>query len=445
MKKIFLCLFFLFGPLCSLIGKEEIIVDLFTQEHLSPFYVASFDLSRSQLSHEYIQKLETLLQSDLIKNGKVRLLPKTAERDNFAFSNSKNVRSIGANGIIRGSVIANTLSITIYNTQTHQIQGIEGISLTNNLNLDRRKIHILADTITSAFFRIKGIASSHLLYSLTKKESSSSKNWKTEIWECDSDGANARQLTHDSTICMTPYYIPDETGHSKAFLYISYKHGQPKLFAASLKDGMSKRITLLPGNQLTPAISPKGNFIAFVCDATGNPELYLLPFNLLKGALGKPRIIFSSLSGAQGCPCFSPDESQIAFVSNKDGKPRIYVMDIPQHGTGKPWMITKKNRDNTSPAWSPDGTKIAYSALTEGVRQIWIFDFRKDQEYQLTFGKEHKENPSWGSNSFHIIYNTSTDQGGDLYLINLDDKNPFKITTGSGEKRFPCFEPKWSE
>ena len=148
-------------------------------------------------------------------------------------------------------------------------------------------------------------------------------------------------------------------------------------------------------------------------------------------------------SATQASPTFSPDGGKIAFVSDKerlaanlcDGNPRS-----SGYQTAGSIASTRKNRENTSPAWSPDGKKLAYSARTDGVRQIWIYDFTTEQEWQLTSGAENKENPAWAPDSLHLIYNTETHDVSELYMINLHQQEPVRINLGFGQKRFASWE-----
>ena len=121
-------------------------------------------------------------------------------------------------------------------------------------------------------------------------------------------------------------------------------------------------------------------------------------------------------------------------------------MPIPSPGSRlkdlSPKLITKQSRESTAPAWSPDGTKLAYCASINGVRQIWVYDFAKGEEKQLTQGPGNKENPSWGPNSLHLIYNSTSSNDSELYLINLNQTQPQKISVGPGEKHYPNWEPK---
>ncbi len=83
-----------------------------------------------------------------------------------------------------------------------------------------------------------------------------------------------------------------------------------------------------------PVVNRQQNMIAFICDITGNPDLFIQPFDTQAGAYGKPRQIYAAPHATQGCPSFSPDGKQIAFVTDRGGTARTYIMPIPPEGAG---------------------------------------------------------------------------------------------------------------
>ncbi|MFZ0565686.1 MAG: Tol-Pal system protein TolB [Chlamydiales bacterium] len=432
-----LCFFLLVSP--SFVAEETITIHLSTQEELNPLYLYSLEDRNSGFDSSYLSQIEKILRFDLSYNGKTQIVKVDPPDDPFNHEKWKQ-RSIDY--VVKWDISDRQLNLVAFSVRAAFAKKINGISLSGNLGKDRRLIHQVADAVHEAFFNEIGVANTRILYTLRSRKSTNSSDWVTEVWESDYDGANARQVTHDDTLCVTPTYVPPKQGgRCSHFLYVGYEVGQPKIYAASIEQGIGKRLTYLGGNQLMPTVSPRKDKIAFISDAFGNPDLFIQDFSLDRGLIGKPEKIFSVPQATQGSPAFSPDGKKLAFVSNKDGTPRIYLIEVaPSSKKRSVILISKKNRNNTSPVWSPDGTKIAYSASTNGVRQIWIYDITLDQEFQLTGGEGHKENPVWAPNSLHLMFNSSSPNSSELFLTNLNQKKAVQITRGPGEKRFPAWE-----
>lgn len=434
--------------------EEPFVVKLATESNLAPLYLLPLGKEESDLGDVHIQQLEGILAFDLDHNGSTFVSKRTAENNLLGQSGAFN--QIGAIPswrekhifyVIKSQIQGKSIKTLILDVQGQLVKNIDPMPLTGELGEDRRQIHRLADIIHKALFGVEGIASTRILYTIRIQNSGDSSKWISEVWEADYDGGNPRQLTQERSMCVTPVYFPPKPGYATGgFLYVSYQLGQPKIYLGSFKNEKKQRLTSIRGNQLMPAISQQRDKVAFICDITGNPDLFVQAFTPEKGVIGKPQQVFSARLATQASPTFSPDGSRLAFVSDKDGSPKIYIIQIPHPGANigdvKAVLISKANRENTAPCWSPDGTKIAYCARGKGDRQIWIYDFNTRQETQITQGSGHKENPSWAPNSKHLVFNSSTLKSSDLFMINLNQSDATQITFGPGEKRFPSWEPR---
>lgn len=443
--------FFILSTVFSF-GDEEIRVHLETENQLSPLYLGHLQNTNAAFDRSYLAQLEAVMQYDINHSGSAQVMPRSAEKETLINAESAakalhphSWKTYGAHLVIKWSVSGKTLQASALTTSSGSLRQFTGIPLTGDLNQDRRQIHKLADAIHKAFFQKEGICNTRILFSYqVRNPRSDGSEWIAEIWECDWDGANTRQITHDGSYCISPVLVPPSSRYANdRFIYVSYKNGQPKIYLSSINDRSSKRLIDLGGNQLLPSISPNRDKIAFICDASGRTDLFIQPLNPETGEVGKPIQLFSYPRSTQASPTFSPDGSKIAFASDKDGGIRIYIIPSSTNGhRPQAKLISKQNRENSCPCWSPDGTKLAYSAKTGGIRQIWIYDIGSDYEWQLTSGPGNKENPFWAPDSCHLVFNSTDDTSSELYVVNLNQPEAIKITRGLGKKHYPTWGAK---
>jgi dipeptidyl aminopeptidase/acylaminoacyl peptidase len=109
-------------------------------------------------------------------------------------------------------------------------------------------------------------------------------------------------------------------------------------------------------------ISPDGDKIVFVLQRHRTPaDGPGSPFNdiwMIDRADGEPRR-FTWSARNDYAPAWSPDGQWIGFLSNRDGAPQVYR--IPVNG-GEAEKITNTSGGVRSFQWSPDGTQIAYTS-----------------------------------------------------------------------------------
>jgi len=444
-----------FACLCTLLlyAQNELFVHLHSD--LFPTHIALLEGGKTPFSCDYLKELESVLYFDIGNNGMNRLLTKDEQTNIIPFIGESldlpKLRQAGLAYLVEWKIVAKEIVAKVVDITVGTARSVGPFACTGKIEQDRRKIHQLADTIHQILFGRPGIANTHILFVTKRKLTglNGEPQYASEIFKADYDGHNAIQLTSSRSLCATPLFVPKapflQPNIPDHFLYVSYELGQPKMYTAQLHGGNPRRVSHMRGNQLTPALSKDGSQLAFCSDILGTADLYLVSFEPGVGAIGKPRQIFHVRGTATGCPCFSPDGKRIAFVSNKDACPRIYVMNIPETGVKsteiKPMLISKKCRNNTAPTWSPDGKKIAYSARNDGDREIWVYDFEREIEEQITEGAGSKESPCWAPDSLHLVYHAYTKTGCELYITNLHQRTSVKISSGPHDKLFAVWEP----
>jgi len=435
--------------LSPLLAEEEIRVELSTKVDLAPLYLSRVHAKETPLKPSYLSELAQVLQFDLKHSGYVNLIESDEVLEKALYNSDPSVAfnpqrwsKAGIRFVTKMEVKESKLDLYAYDVRGVSAQLFEGVVLTGTLSKDRKQMHKLSNALMKSLFGVEGVATSHLLFS-NQLDTKDPKNWKAEIWSCDWDGGNTRQVTNEQSYSITPIFIPaDEDLGGDRFLFVNYKNGQPKIYYSSLKNRSGKPLVDLRGNQLLPAISAKRDQLAFISDAGGRADLFVQKIDKIGVLKGKPEQLFSYPRSTQGSPTFSPNGKQIAFVSDKNGTPRIYIIPSSLENQKRPipLVITKRNRENTCPSWSPDGTKLAYSAKTNGVRQIWIYDFATEEEEQLTTGPGNKENPCWAPDSLHLVFNSTDPDSSELFLVNLNQPEAVKITAGPGKKHYPTWE-----
>ena len=173
--------------------------------------------------------------------------------------------------------------------------------------------HTIADEIHQQQRALRGVARTKLAFSSDRNRervvgSVENRDVK-EIYISDYDGANARRITTNRQLNITPVWSPD----ARSIAYTSYRRGYPDLFIALIYQGLQQEPT------------------------KGGTQNWL--------------------------PMFSPDGTRIVFTSNREGNPELYVMNRDGSGLRR---LTNHPAIDTTPTWSPTGTQIAFTSDRAG-------------------------------------------------------------------------------
>jgi len=141
----------------------------------------------------------------------------------------------------------------------------------------------------------------------------------TEIWVCDSDGANPVQLTSLESHSGTPRWFPD----GRRIVFDSQKEGQSDLYVIDTDTRLPRRLTTDPSNDMTPSVSHDGKWIYFASTRTGREEVWRLP------AEGGQAVQVTHEGGA--IPFESPDGKAVYYQKTLDVSD-VWKIPIPGGG-----------------------------------------------------------------------------------------------------------------
>jgi TolB protein len=179
------------------------------------------------------------------------------------------------------------------------------------------------------------------------------------------------------------------------------------LYAYSPQGFPLTRLTADSWDDITPALSPDGNMLAYSSRRNGYWDLYLLDLGS-----GEIRRLTNSLE-YDAAPTWSPDGAVIAYESYTDGNLNIFIRSVSDINQA-PIQLTKNESSNTSPAWSPLGRKIAFVSNRSGEPEIWIADLDHAGAFvDISDNPQSVEShPAWSPDGSKLAWaSTNSDSG----------------------------------
>lgn len=266
----------------------------------------------------------------------------------------------------------------------------------------RATAHAASDETVLRATGHKGMASAPLIF-VGKRGGGS------DIYRCDSDGHNLRQLTQDGQICLSPTWLPGRTG----FLYTSFVRGFGAVYRMDFSPGSGARRSFLakyPGLNNGAVASPDGRLAALVLSFTGNVELYVM--RLDSGRLSR---LTRTPHANEASPDWSPDGKTIAYVSDADRTPQIHLLS--PGGVGR--RLVYNLQESVAPDWSSDG-RITFCGKAAGRYGIYVCGTNGAWTRVSPDDGASYEDPSWAPDDRHIVATRTV--GGRRSLVVLDSE-----------------------
>jgi len=202
-----------------------------------------------------------------------------------------------------------------------------------------------------------------------------------------------------------------------------------------------------------PTYSPDGREIAFAKETPKGSRIWITDVyrrNLREFKTDThPDPVFKDGSWRgrvdEGAPAWSPDGSRIAFVSNASGSSDIWV--VRQDGSN-PTQLTSDLAIVSSPNWSPDSSQLVFAASRSGSRSrdIWLVSADGTSQRKLTNLTGYEDSPAFSPDGTRLVFMSTADPARrsalalNLMIINVDGTGLCQLTTGN----FRDYQPSWS-
>jgi TolB protein len=298
----------------------------------------------------------------------------------------------------------------------------------------RRCAHFVADDLHLRLRAVKGVAQSRIAFASDRDGERlagiQTRNVK-EIFIADYDGENEARVTANRSLNLSPTLSPD----GQWLAYVSYRSNYPDIYvqpvyraAGSL--GRPARGTDVLQN-FYPAFSPDGTKIAFGSGHTGDMELYVVDRD------GKtPPARLTTSKGADIAPTWSPNGAQLAFVSDRSSPEVPLLYSMSSDGVGGARLLYGSRADR--PSWSPTGGLIAFTCSGGAGYEICVYDLQTQSVRQVTQGGGTNEQPVFAPNGRHILFVTTRWGKQHLAVINIKGTTVHRLTE-LGNNHFPTW------
>ena len=266
---------------------------------------------------------------------------------------------------------------------------------------DRQLAAAAVDTVIEKSFKelkVRGFCSSKIAFCAQT-------SWGVRnIYVCDIDGNNARQVTRFNTLCVEPSWSP--AGNS--VIYSKYNPtGISVIETEVLGAGRSRLLSAFNGINAGAALSPSGRELALILSPDKKVDLYILDLRTRK------RKRLTRGKSVEASPCWNPSGTELAYVSDETGNPRIFVSS--RNGNNRRRLPTI-GRDAVTPDWSGDN-KIVYASRVGGSYALGVYDMATQSNKQITNNGGNWESPAWAADFRHVVAKCTINGKSGIYVV----------------------------
>ncbi len=199
-----------------------------------------------------------------------------------------------------------------------------------------------------------------------------------EIGLIDAAGSHIERLTDHPDYDLQPAWHPN----GDSLYFASRREGSLDIYRLELSSRALTPVAAGRGNQIQPAVSPDGRWLAYVSPVAGRPGtggLWILRLDNAGNAAAEPVLVHYEETEYRAAPTWAPDGRALLYVTENTGSNDIMLfpvgagsgVDASATSGGAPVRLTWTPGHELSPTPSPDGERIAFVSNRNGAMRLF--------------------------------------------------------------------------
>ncbi len=218
---------------------------------------------------------------------------------------------------------------------------------------------------------------------------------------------------------------PNWTPDGKQLYFMSDRSGAQNIWTLPLGGKLRQVTKFTDGRVLWPSMGYDGKAVVFERDFkiwqldTKTGEAYPLPITLV-GSAASPEINHLSINQFTDL-AVSADNRKIALVAHGE------VFASSARDGGRAFRVTETPGPESQIAWAPDSMHLAYVSQRNALTHVFLYDFAKHAETQLTSGPLPDQGPAFSPDGKTLAFVRDRKE---LRAIDLASKQERLLVTG---------------
>jgi len=215
-----------------------------------------------------------------------------------------------------------------------------------------------------------------------------------------------------------PAFSPD--GNQIAFTWDGGDGENLDVYVKLIGAGTPLRLTTDPAEDISPAWSPDGRYLAFLRRSAIETGIFIVPaLGGTERKLGKTEPSLSRQGWSQCRLSWSPDGKYLAVVDHALPQDRFGIFLISVEDGGKQRLTSSPDSSaDFSPAFSPDGQSVAFirsSGLTS--EDIYLISTHGEKLQRVTADERRILSLAWTADGREIVFSSNRGGGFSLWRV----------------------------